>query len=571
MNQWSKKFQMGVLACLMLGICSGFLVAQSLPSEVIHYADIVFYNGKVLTVDEGFSIREAVAIRDGKFLAVGDSRAIEAMAGPQTRKVDLDGRSLIPGLIATHQHGYVGNSSKSGTERLQFKDVASGLEEIKALVAKYAPGEEIWSGGPSNHAMTIDVTLAQLDAASPNNPLVVTCPNNQVVVNSLMLNRLLPEAQGMFGILKDEQGNYTGQLRGGPAGIVLYEFMPWHEDFEAAIDREREQLKRWGPRGITTVMGRGQGQTVTILREIWKEKALPVRIRLAHEMLRSQPRPEAYLKRVGNLTDFGDDWLKIIGATVQVVDGSGGPGANLQTFAKLNLAEGDAYGPYGWNKWAATEDIATSDRRNIILANRYGWSILGLHSAGDASDDVLLDAFSEAHQERSLAGRHFGFDHQAGLRERHFDLIKEMGITPIMYASPFSGDNSSIVHMYGPDAVYNMSPVKSAIDAGIKPSIEIGDGMESLQAFITRKTDDGRVWNADERVSKQEALYMYTQWSARYSGEQDILGSIEVGKLGDVVVLGADYMTWPEDELSALPVHMTVVGGKIVYEASGAF
>ena len=146
MNQWIKKFQIGFLACLMVGICSGFLTAQSLPSEVIHYADIVFYNGKVLTVDEGFTIREAVAIRDGKFLAVGDSRAIEAMAGPQTRKVDLDGRSVIPGLIATHQHGYVGNSSKSGTERLEFKDVASGLEEIKALVAKYAPGEEIWSG-----------------------------------------------------------------------------------------------------------------------------------------------------------------------------------------------------------------------------------------------------------------------------------------------------------------------------------------------------------------------------------------------------------------------------------------
>ena len=570
MNQWIKKFQMGFLACLMLGICSAFLVAQSLPSEVLHYADIVFYNGKVITADEGFSIREAVAIRDGKFLAVGSSQAIEAMAGPQTRKVDLEGRSLIPGLIATHQHSYVGNSSKSGTERLEFMDVASGLEELKAIAAKYAPGEEIWAGGPSNHAMTIDVTLAQLDAATPNNPLVVTCPNNQVVVNSLMLNRLIPEARGMFGMLKDEQGNYTGQLRGGPAGIVLYEFMPWHEDFENAVAREREQLKRFGPRGVTTIMGRGQGQTVTILRELWKE-GLPVRIRLAHEMLRSQPRPEAYLKRVGNLTDFGDDWLKIIGATVQVVDGAPSQGAYLTTFPKINLAEGDAYGPYGWNKWAATGDIATSDRRNIILANRYGWSVLGLHSSGDASNDLLLDAFAEAHQERSLTDRHFGFDHQAGLRERHFELIKEMGVTPTMHATAFSGDNSALVHMYGPDAVYGMSPAKSAIDAGIRPSIEVAEGMASIQSFINRKSEDGRVWNAEERVSRQEALYMYTLWSARYSGEQDILGSIEVGKLGDVVVLGADYMTWPEEDISTLPVLMTVVGGKVVYEASGAF
>jgi predicted amidohydrolase YtcJ len=149
--------------------------------------------------------------------------------------------------------------------------------------------------------MTVEVTMAQLDAAAPNNPIVITCPNNQVVVNTLMLNKLLPAAQGMDGILKDEQGRPTGQIRGGPGGIVLYEFMPWHDDFENAVARERQSLKRWGPRGITTLMGRGQGQTVSILRDLWKNGELPVRVRLAHEFLRSQPRPEAFLKRLGNL------------------------------------------------------------------------------------------------------------------------------------------------------------------------------------------------------------------------------------------------------------------------------
>jgi predicted amidohydrolase YtcJ len=88
---------------------------------------------------------------------------------------------------------------------------------------------------------------------------------------------------------------------------------------------------------------------------------------------------------------------------------------------------------------------------------------------------------------------------------------------------------------------------------------------------VTRKSDDGRVWNPEQKVTRQEALYMYTSWAARYSGEQDILGSIEVGKLGDLVVLGGDYMTWPEDELDALRVLMTVVGGNVVYEVRGAF
>ena len=574
MRALRSKFQTAVCIGLMLlaGLAGqSFLAAQNLPAEVIQYADLVLFNGKIITADGQFSMAEAAAIRDGRFLAVGNNQRILAMAGPQTRRVDLDGRSVIPGMIATHQHGYIGNSSKSGGVRLEFKSIQSGLEEIRAATAKFAPGEEMWMAGPSNMPMTVDVTLAELDSAAPNNPFVISCPNNQVIVNSLMLNKLLPVAQGMDGILKDENGNYTGQIRGGPAGMLLYEMMPWHDDFDDAVARERESLKRWGPRGITTLMGRGQGQTVSILRELWLKDELPVRVRLAHEMLRSQPRPEAFLKRVGNLTDFGDDWMKIIGATIQVVDGSGGPGAHLTTYPKLNLAELDAYGPFGWNKWEATGNVATSDRQTIKLANRYGWSIMALHSEGDQSNNLFLEAFYEAHQEKSLAGRHWGFDHQKGLSPHQFNLIKEMGISVSMDAGAFSGSNDSLVHMYGADRVNTLSPVKTAINAGIRPSIEIGGGLESIQSFVMRQSEDGRVWNPDERVSREEALKMYTIWAAEYSGEQDRLGSIEAGKLGDLVVLGGDYMTWPAEDLGSLRVLMTVVGGKIVHETSGAF
>jgi predicted amidohydrolase YtcJ len=125
--------------------------------------------------------------------------------------------------------------------------------------------------------------------------------------------------------------------------------------------------------------------------------------------------------------------------------------------------------------------------------------------------------------------------------------------------------------MYGADSVNNMSPVKSAIEAGLQPSIEVGDGLESIQNFIMRQTEDGRVWNAEERITREQALRMYTNWAARYSGEQDALGSIEPGKLGDLVVLSADYMTFPQENIKTMRVLMTVVGGKVVHEVSGAF
>ena len=569
-DHWSYRYAIGLWMLFYLTASSAWgQGAQDLPAEVIAYADIIFYNGKVLTADEEFTIEEAVAIRDGKFLAVGSSERILAMAGPKTRRVDLDGRSVIPGLIADHEHSaFVGNVAKRGQGgTVEFKDVASGLEEIKAEVAKFPPGLELYMRGPSKKALVLDVTLAQLDAAAPENPISISCQNNQVIVNSLMLEKLPPDMQG---IVKDENGNPTGQLRGAAAGTVIYEFMP-QEDSSTQLERQKQTFRRYFPQGLTTIMGRGQGLTITILRDLWVKGELEPRVRIIHEFLRAQARPEAFLKRIGNLTDFGDDQLKIIGATVQVVDGSTGNGAALTDIPKINRVEGDPYNTYGQNKWEETGNVATSDRQNIILANRYGWTISGLHSAGDQSNSVLLEALHEAHQEKSLVGRHFGIDHQAMIRESHFELMKEMDINPTMYASAISGDNETWVYQYGADAVYNMTPARSVIDAGLKPAIEIPGGMEAIRAFVTRKSDDGRVWNPEQKVTRQEALYMYTTWAARYSGEQDILGSIEIGKLGDLVVLGGDYMTWPEDELDVLRVLMTVVGGNVVYEVRGAF
>ena len=193
--------------------------AENLPQEIIAYADMVLYNGQVLTADQEFTIAEAVAVRDGKFLALGNSQRVLAMAWPSTRRIDLEGRSVIPGLIATHQHSYIGNTSKAGV-RIESTDVAGILEEIKAVVAQLSPGEHAYLTGSSIAALMCHneqsdvpcVRLAQLDAAAPNNPVAIVLQNNQVIVNSLMLENLPPDASGL---LRDEEGRPTGQLRGG--------------------------------------------------------------------------------------------------------------------------------------------------------------------------------------------------------------------------------------------------------------------------------------------------------------------------------------------------------------------
>ena len=211
------------------------------------------------------------------------------------------------------------------------------------------------------------------------------------------------------------------------------------------------------------------------------------------------------------------------------------------------------------------------------MGNRYGWTISGLHSSGDMSNTILLEAFEEAHQERSLVGRHFGIDHGAMWKPHHFDKIKEMGVIPSLFSKALY-DNDDLVSIYGMDEVTTMQPVRSLIDAGIRPAAEADAFDErssaplfNMMKWITRLDDQGRLINPQERITKEEALYMYTLWSAGYSGEQDLLGSIEVGKLADLVVLGGDYLTFPENDLDKLRILMTVLAGNIVHEVSGAF
>lgn len=580
--QISSTIHRGLLFVALLSIAVsltwGQQNTQNLPPEVIAYADMVLYNGKILTADRQFTIAEAAAIRDGKFLAVGGRDKILAMAGPKTRRVDLRGRSVVPGFIDTHLHSaFTGNDGfgalESGPrERADWSTLETALTWVKGQVAKAKPGEIISLTGPSNKVFVEQLNAAVLDQIAPNNPLFIEASNDQLVANSLILKMIPPNTPG---ILRDKDGKPTGQLRGGAAGICVWDLEPWPA-VEQLLEPQKKAFLMYNEQGLTTIMGRTKGLAISIFRDLMKQNALTVRARAIHELMRQNGQPEAYLKRVGNLTDVGNDMFKIIGTTVQVVDGTTGSGSARTSFTKISPPSGDPYSVFGQNKWEETGDLATSDRYNILLANRYGWTILGLHSSGDMSTAILLDVFEEAHRERPLTGRHFGIDHGQMIRPEDYKRFKELDVVPSLYSKAMYG-NDDLIKMYGMDRVSTFQPVRSLIDAGVEPAAEAdarppySAPLFNIERWVTRSDEKGRTINAKERVTRQEALYMYTLWAARYSGEQDLIGSIEPGKLADLVVLGGDYMTFPEEDLDKLRVLMTVVGGKVVHETSGAF
>ena len=467
MNQrhWNNFYRLLLFVCAAATVSTGWAQnPTNLPPEVLAYADLVFYNGQILTVDEQFTITEAVAVRDGKFLAVGDNQRILAMAGPQTRRIDLEGRTVVPGFMDTHLHSawVTRVPGQAREEELNYETLETALEGLRARVAQAKPGELIALSGPSNSVVNHELNVTLLDEVAPENPLYIEAMNDQIVANSLVLKHVPDQIPG---IVRDENGQRTGHLRGAAAGVPTYELKPWPE-VEALLEPQKDSFLRHNRMGLTTLMGRAGGLEVTVFRDLMTRNELTMRVRVAHHFLRQNGFAEAYLKRLGNLTDVGNDMFKIIGTSVQVVDGTAGNGSSATTQAKIKTLAGDPYGPYGMNKWEESGDLATSDRQSIILANRYGWSVSSLHSSGDLSNTIMLEVFEEAHRERSLVGRHFSIDHGLMLQPNHYDQIKEMDIIPSVYAKAlYSNDN--LIEMYGMDAVYKMQPVKSMIEAGI--------------------------------------------------------------------------------------------------------
>ncbi len=569
---------------------------QNIDPRVLAYADIVLYNGKILTADDDFTIVQAVAVRDDKFLARGSTSDILPLAGPNTRRIDLQGKSVIPGLIESHSHPTPGSPLKTATHGIVvFDTLASGFKQIRQKLEGVPPGEYRQFQSYRNRIAN-NLTRWDLDQVAPQNPLALSFSTYEFNMNSLALKMLLDYlgTEDFPGVLKDpDRGEPNGLVRGLASGVFGYEVLPWPEPEEMEeMARRHVESRRYVEQGVTTRIGRAPGASITIFRHLWVTGQLKHRVRLSHEFLRDNPEPEKFLKRIGNLTGLGDDWFKIIGTMTQQPDGGMAAGATLTSLPKLRLGPMDNYGSFGQNRWAEHSNA----REAMVLAARYGWKIGSVHSYGDESTMEFLRAAEKASQVqpflddgRVLPGGPWVIDHNAISSEEGLALMKRLHVIPSVDGrgiprrvaedglegadgiergqggfSPAMGN--AWVYMYGADRMNSSwSWARSFIDAGIKPVIEAG-GLEGIQTFITRKDHDGRIWAPQERVSRSEALWMKTRWAAYISGDEDKLGSIEDGKLADFVVLGGDYMTVPADDIGSLPILLTVVGGKVMYE-----
>jgi hypothetical protein len=268
------------------------------------------------------------------------------------------------------------------------------------------------------------------------------------------------------------------------------------------------------------------------------------------------------IKRTGFYSGFGDDWLNFSGIKL-LIDG----GMTLRT-AYMRQA-------YPHNASFHGSLLIPPDRLNKLVAicNRHNWRV-GIHCVGDAAIDKALDAYEYANKEKSLSGRRFSLVHASLMQPDQMERAKKLGVR-VDVQNNFMWDKAATVERFlGKEVANRACPTRSMIDhigienvgAGTDCPVNTFNPFINMYVMVTRKDKNGMVYGPEQKITREEAIRLYTNGSAAYSFKEGIMGSIEPGKLADLVVISQDILTCPEESIKEIRPHLTVVGGKVVYE-----
>jgi predicted amidohydrolase YtcJ len=537
------------------------LLACTAPAQA-QFADTILLNGKVVVY--GASPAQALAVRDGKIVAIGASADIRALAGSATRVIDLGGRTVIPGLIDSHIHAIrAGLSFTTEVHWIGVRTLAEALDRIRAAAARAPRGAWlIVAGGWTERQFTEDrrPTQAEIVAAAPDHHVYIQQLYSRVLLDPGGADALgLARNEGLASRLtveRDGAGQPTGWLTGDNRAISdLFDLLPRPSDAQK-VEGTRAFFRALNAVGITGVMDPG-GYNLSIpdyqpLFRVWREHGLTLRVRYSL----SAPRRGHELEDFQELTQLlpmgtGDEWLRFNG-----------------------VGENVTWGMYN-------NDTPTEAQKDALVAV-LRWAVSrGLtatfHWHNDRAVHHLLDVLERVNAETPVASLRWSIAHLNDASAASLERIKAMGLGWLMQnAFYFRGE--AFLGQRGADVARISPPIVSALHMGIP----VGGGTDahrvmsylpfvSLQWMLDGKTAGGIAMRAPEQLpTRLEALRLYTEGSAWFSFEDDVRGALAAGKLADLAVLSKDYLTVPVDEIGGIVSQLTMVGGRIVY-ADGPF
>jgi predicted amidohydrolase YtcJ len=520
--------------------------------------DTVLLNGKILTVDDQFSTREAIAARDGKITALGGTADIRKLAGPQTRVIDLQGRTVIPGLIDSHMHAIrAAQSFATEVNWIGAPSLTAAYSRIHDAAGAMKPGAWLIVAGGWNVEQFKEKrrpAQAELLAAAPNHPVYVQLGYGWVVMTpaALKILNIASDADLPPGakLDRDAGGNFTGGITGGNNAIVaLFDRLP-KPTFEEQVAGTRKFFRELNRLGITGVGDPG-GNNVEpgdyqAIFKVWRDGQLTVRV--AYSLC--GPTAGKEFEELQGLTQllpmgFGDDMLRFNGIGERITWA-------MNNNEKPTEADKEKY--YQIVKWAAERGMS-----------------LTMHWTNDGSVDQLLSIFERVNREAPITGLRWSIAHLNNASPQSLRRMKALGMGWTVQDALYFGGTQ----VRDKEAVRREPPVETAKEIGVT----VGAGTDAhrvasynpftaLQWFLDGKTVGGvALRGPEETPSHADALHFYTVGSAWFSHDENKRGSLAVGKFADLAVLSKDYMTAPVDEVGGIESLLTMVGGKIVYAA----
>jgi predicted amidohydrolase YtcJ len=556
-----------------------WLVVLLLPGAALAIdcgsADLIITNAHIITMDDARRVVDAAAIRDGKFVAVGDAQEVVACAGKETRTLDLNGRTVLPGFIDVHTHAHEwSNGIVRGDVDASAAKVHS-IAEIIAAVAQQAkarePGQWVLGFGWDDEKLAEHryITRQDLDKAAPDVPVCLTHVTGHLdVANSAALKlagitRDTPDPPG--GIIEhDANGEPTGVVKDTAMRVVESHEPSDPPDLSARAARyASEQAAAVGLTTIHDIWGGSVpfGETMRGYQEAYHRGWLKIRVQMAPGV--ANVADAERLAESGLYTGFGDDRLKL-GAVKMFADG--GMGARTIAIYPPGLME-NGHENLGLLLWTP-QDV---QKAQLILA-RAGWQ-LSTHAIGDRAMDEVLDSYAYVTKQLGLKEPRFRIIHGGlstpailkRLREQHVLVDSNPGFVYWI---------SSFFDKYGPERIRWAYPGKSYFDNGIIAAATTDvfvtpiSPWPGLYAAVERRAiGTGKLYAPEERLPVLKALEMFTRNPAYIGFEEKKKGSIEAGKLADFIVIDRDVLSVPSSELKDVKVLSTWVGGERIYEA----
>jgi len=561
-----------------VGSIGMWLVAATLtPTGPIHpqEADRAYINATVYTVDENFSTASAIAVKDGRFIYVGDETGVEAHIGPNTFVVDLEGKTIIPGLHDAHVHIRYGERElypQTPDIRPSLGEWAS-VERMQEVIRRALATGEGMRPGPEPRWIVLRGWMSDvwdppvfrkelIDAVAPDNPVFISRYTHGSGANSKALElagiiRDTPDPEGGH-IKKDENGEPTGEFveRAPPRLTSLIPPLPPLTDYELSRNLvEGTQLAVAS--GLTTIHGASMTSYEEVQRRIKLYEVGLLRIRI-NEMVN----PSA-ARRLGK--PFNHENKYFVRSVKEFADGA------LGSRGALFMEEYSDYPGYFGEARRSEDELAALATE--LLPMRFN---LRVHCIGDRANHIAINAFERALEATGIDGREarFALEHAQMFIPEDLPRLEELGIVASMQPLHATEDMNFAEARMGPERLKYAYIWSDLIDRGVPLatgtdySVSPYNPFYTLHAAVTRQDRENNPpggWIPEQAMTREEALRAATMGGAYAMFAEDILGSIEVGKLADFVVIPVDYMTVPAEDIWRIEPDMTIIGGEVVY------